>query len=274
MPATAAVFTHDPRASQGRHLDIDGARLWVEEAGPREAPPLLLLHGGLGDLEDFNPLARALVADHRLIALDSRGHGASTLGPQPLSYARLQQDVEAVCAALGLGTVGLMGFSDGGTVALRVALAGRVRVERLVAIGTTWHPRDIEPNRARFEQLTAASWAQKFPDSLPTYQRLNPEPDFERLVQAVLPMWLDAGTDTGHPGEAVAALACPVLLVHGDRDHLVALAVPAALQALLPQAHLLNVPFAGHVVMADEPEVMLAGLRRFLARTTPGGQPG
>lgn len=267
MPASAAVFTHDPRGPRGRHLDIDGARLWVEEAGPHDAPPLLLLHGGLGHLEDFNAVAAALAADHRLIALDSRGHGASTLGPHPLSYARLQQDVQAVCAALRLGTVSLMGFSDGGTVALRVALAGRVPVQRLIAIGTTWHTRDIEPNRARFEQLSAAAWTQKFPDSLSTYQRLNPEPDFERLVRAVLPMWLDEAEATGHPGDAVAGIGCPVLVVHGDRDHLVGLDVAAGLRDALPQAHLLNVPFAGHVVMADEPQVLLAGLGRFFAQT-------
>jgi pimeloyl-ACP methyl ester carboxylesterase len=272
MPDSATVFSHRPQATDGRggrHLDIDGARIWVEEAGRRDAPPLVLLHGGLGQLEDFNPVAAALAAEHRLIALDSRGHGASTLGPQRLSYARLQQDVEAVCGALGLADITLVGFSDGGTVALRVALAGRVAVQRVVAIGTTWHPRDIEPNRSRFEQLTAAAWTQKFPDSVAGYQRLNPQPDFERLVQAVLPMWLDGSTDTGHPGEALASLRCPLLLVHGDRDHLVALDVPAALQALLPAAHLLNLPFAGHVVMADEPQLLLAGLRRFLAQTDP-----
>ena len=70
----------------GQHLDIDGARIYVEEQGNPDGPTLLFLPGGFDQIETWNLLMPGLAATHRLIGIDSRGHGRSTLGPQPLSY--------------------------------------------------------------------------------------------------------------------------------------------------------------------------------------------
>ena len=111
----------------GQHLDIDGARIYVEEQGNPDGPALLFLPGGFDQIETWNLLAPGLAATHRLIGIDSRGHGCSTLGPQPLSYRRLEEDVKAVVQHLGLAHYGVIGHSDGGIVALRLAADGRRR---------------------------------------------------------------------------------------------------------------------------------------------------
>ena len=100
----------------GRHPDVGDARIWYGVRGNPATRPLLLLHGGFGSVDDFDPLIAALAPPCASSAWTARGHGASSIGSEPLTYARLAADVEAVCAALGLETCDILGYSDGGIV--------------------------------------------------------------------------------------------------------------------------------------------------------------
>lgn len=104
----------------------------------------------------------------------------------------------------------------------------------------------------------------KFPETYEAYQRLNPEPDFERLARSLVPGWLDE-SDTGHPDDAVGRIDAPVLVARGDDDHLTTLADAVELCGRLPKAHFLNIPFAGHVAYQEGRDVFVPSLRRFLA---------
>ncbi|KAF1047963.1 alpha/beta fold hydrolase [Xylophilus sp.] len=252
------VFDHQG----GRHIDVAGARIYTQTLGPEDAPVLVLLHGGFGTIEGFNGLLPALDG-WRLVGIDSRGHGASTLGGEPWTYQRVQEDVEQVLAALGVRRASLLGFSDGGIVALRLGAAGRLAIDRIAVIGATWHRDILQTTRPILAGVTAESWRRKFPDTYADYQRLNPEPDFDRFARAVVGGWLDE-TPSGHPDESVRRIQAPVLVVRGDTDHLVPLESTVALRQALPRAHLLNIPFAGHVAYEDAPEIFVPALRRFL----------
>ena len=70
------------------HFQHQGAALYYERDGKPGAPALLLLHGGLGSLADFELLRPRLREHFDLIALDSRGHGRSTRGSGPLTYGK------------------------------------------------------------------------------------------------------------------------------------------------------------------------------------------
>lgn len=63
----------------------------------------------------------------------------------------------------------------------------------------------------------------------------------------------------------MARIQAPVLVVRGDEDHLTALADAVELRHKLPHAHLLNIPFAGHVAYAEGEDIFLPALRRFLS---------
>ena len=247
---------------RGRHIDVAGARIYIESLGPAEAPVLVLLHGGFGNLEDFNGLLPALDG-WRLVGIDSRGHGKSTLGGTAWTYQRVQEDVEQVLAALGVRRCTLLGFSDGGIVALRMGAAGRVAIDRLVVVGASWHRKNLAATRSILQGVTAESWRRKFPDTYDAYQRLNPEPDFERFAQALVAGWLDE-SPSGHPDDRVEDIQAPVLVARGDGDHLTALADAVELRGKLPQGHLLNIPFAGHVAHAEGADLFVPALRRFL----------
>lgn len=248
---------------RGRHIDVDGARIYTECMGPVDGPVLVLLHGGFGNLEDFNGLLSSLDDGWRVIGIDSRGHGASTLGHTPWTYERVQKDVEQVLTALAVRRCAILGFSDGGIVAMRMAVAQKMAIDRMVVIGSTWHRKNLASSRGILQGVTADSWRRKFPDTYAAYQRLNPEPDFERFAKALVQGWLDEGS-SGHPDDTVAQIQAPVLVVRGDDDHLTTLPDAVELCGALPQAHFLSIPFAGHVAYADGIDIFLPALRRFL----------
>lgn len=255
-----ATFDHD----HGRHVEVQGARIYVESTGPADGPVLVLLHGGFGNLEDFNSLMPALDG-WRVIGIDSRGHGKSTLGHEPWSYQRVQQDVEHVLASLGVSRCSVLGFSDGGIVALRMAAAATLVIDRLVVVGSSWHRKNLASTRPVLQGVTAESWRRKFPHTYEAYQRLNPEPDFDRFAQALVSGWLDE-SPTGHPDDTVDSIRSPVLVVRGDDDHLTALSDAVELRGRLSDAHLLNIPFAGHVAHVEGADVFVPALRRFIGQ--------
>ncbi len=172
------------RHQSGKHLELAGARIYYEEQGSATAPALVFLHGGLGTIEDWNRILPMFRRPYRFIGIDSRGQGKSTLGSPKLTYRIMQADVERIAEALELEQFSVVAFSDGGVVALRMAASKRAKIDKLVVIGA---PSRLEaPNREIYQKLTAEGWRQKFPSTYELYQKLNPQPDFELLVNTIV----------------------------------------------------------------------------------------
>ncbi len=248
----------------GKTVMAGDAALYVAEAGRADGEPIVLLHGGLGSRHDFIPLARRPAADYRLVAVDSRGHGRSALGEGPLTYRRLERDIAAVLAKTGLAEAGIIGHSDGGIVALRLAASGVVRPRFVVAVGAHWQLPDDEPVRTLYRGITVNEWRNMFPEQVRGYEAENPDPDFTRLFKATTAMWL-GNDDSAYPGETVRAIACPLLVVHGDEDALVSRRQAFDLTERVRGARLLNLPFATHTVLEERPDDVVPALKAFLS---------
>lgn len=258
-------FSH----SDAHCLEIDGARIHFETTGSPDGDPMVLLHGGLGTLMDFNPLLPFMPEGLRCIGIDLRGHGRSTLGPHPLTYARHQADVERVLGHLGIQGAVVLGFSDGGIVAYRMAASHSRACRALVTIGAQWRLEADDPARPLLQGLTRQDWEALCPDSIPYYERVNPEPDFDALFQAVTHLWLDRGPD-GYPGTSVEAIGIPTLIARGTHDPLFSLEEAIQLQERIPGAEFLNIPFAGHAAQEEAPEILAAAIGLFLRRSRVG----
>ena len=250
--------------SSGKYLTIDDAEIYYEITGNEDKPVLLLLHGGFGTMEEFNAILPYLDREYKIIGIDSRGQGKSTLGSSQLTYRQIQNDVERVLEHLNIQTLSIIGFSDGGIVAYRLASQSSLNINKLVTIGADWNNRNLEFVKDIFLEITAESWRKKFPETYEAYQRLNPEPDFKRLTQSIVHMWLDNG-ESGYPNGSVKDISCPLLIVRGDDDHLVSARSLTELSELVEHSTLLNIPFAGHVVFNDQPEIFMMSLNKFLA---------
>jgi pimeloyl-ACP methyl ester carboxylesterase len=253
------IFDH----VSGEFLATDGAKIYYEITGNKNKPVLLLLHGGFGNIEDFNTILPKLYNEFRIIAVDSRGHGKSTLGSRKLSYEQMQKDVESLLAYLKIDALNIIGFSDGGVIAYRIASLTSLKITKLITIGSDWHLKNVESVRDIFLQITGERWRKKFPDTYDVYQKLNPEPDFNFLTESIVNMWLDA-TTSGYPNDNVKNICCPLLIVRGDDDHLISREAVVELSRLVENSRLLNIPFSGHVAFEDQEEIFMLSLSEFL----------
>lgn len=245
-----------------------GAALHVTVSGRNDAPAVLLLHGGLGSMDDFAPLLPRLQQDFRVIALDSRGHGRSTLGDVPLSYAQLAEDARHVLQTLGVARCTVIGFSDGGIAAYRLA-AEHAGLERLITVGAHWHSRQLRDIRPMYEALDEAFARENMPTQVAAYLAQNPAPDLPRLLASLKALWLDTSAK-GYPDALVDQIQVPLLSLRGEDDFLLSLPDWAALKERLPHAHLMQVPFAAHEAIAEQPDMVWAALQAFFA--TPGDE--
>ncbi len=256
----------------GHMVTAGETALFVSQAGKSDGPPIVLLHGGLGSRADFVPLAKHLIQQYRLITIDSRGHGRSGLGQVKMTYRQLADDVAAVLKELGLNEAGLIGHSDGGIVALRLAAApGVVRPRFVVAVAAHWVLPDDDPIREVYQGVTVEEWREMFSEQIERYEAENPEPDFARLFEATKSMWLGRDADA-YPGETVRAIKVPLLVVHGDEDFLVSRRQAFDLAERVEGARLLNLPFASHTLLEDRPNETLPALTDFISGVSEGEQ--
>src|SRR6267378_1026379 len=118
------------------YADIGGHRTWFADSGG-SGEPVLLLHGGLSDSDLLlDPLEPALADRFRVVAFDRRGHGRSADTDAPFFNDATATETIAVIDKLIVGPAHLVGWSDGGNVALFVALRRPDLVRSLVLIGS------------------------------------------------------------------------------------------------------------------------------------------
>lgn len=254
------VFNH----KKGEYLEVDGCRIYFEEGGKKNKPPLLVLHGGFESIENMNSLTAGFLENYRIIGIDSRGHGMSEMGREKLTYSRFQKDAEAVLQYLGIPEVSILGFSDGGITALRVASEGNVLVKKLIVLGASWCHNDIEESKEVIESVTPENTRNWFQHNYNRYRELNPDPRWDELTQSLRSLWKDP-SQKGYPGDRVSYIRAETLLIRGDGDFFVSLESYGVLQKSIEKASLFNVPGAEHEVHAEQPEVVKKAVMQFLS---------
>lgn len=115
---------------------------FVEQGGGK---PLILLHGNGEDGSYFKHQIDCFSADYRVIAIDTRGHGQSPRGEKPFTIIQFAEDLHDFMDEKGIAKAILLGFSDGGNIALTFALKYSERVERMIVDGANLFPRGVKP---------------------------------------------------------------------------------------------------------------------------------
>ncbi len=253
------TFNHQ----SNQYLNIDKAKIYFETIGNKEKPILLVLHGGFGTIEDLNSIVSYLSKDFYIIGIDNRGHGKSTLGDKKLSYEQIQFDVETILKDLNIDTINILGFSDGGVVAYRIASSNKIKVNKLITIGASWREQDILEIEDMVNTISPKSAKEIFHENYDLYQKLNQEIDFDKLTKANVDMWLDK-SKTGHPNKNVRKITAKVLLIRGDNDFLVSLDSLAKLKNEIKDSSLLNVSFSQHEVHKEQAQVIEIMIKDFL----------
>ncbi len=202
-------------AEQTGHIEAGGVRYFYRRTGTGE--PLLLLHGGLGSGDMFEPILPALAAGREVIAVDMQGHGRTALGQRPFSLPAMGDDMATIVEALGFAEVDAMGYSMGAGVVFQFAIRHPERVRRLVLVSAGYATDGFYPEMLGQQAQMGAGMAD-FMKQTPMYQSyiaVAPNPDeFPKLLDA-MGDWMRAPFDWGAD---IAKLTMPVMLVFGDSD--------------------------------------------------------
>ena len=117
---------------------------YTDSADTGATEPLILLHGNGESLEYFHAQIKYFSKHWRVIAVDTRGHGKSPRGTAPFSLEQFAEDLKCFLDNLNLQRVNLLGFSDGGNIALLFSLKYPDRVIRLILNGANLDPRGLK----------------------------------------------------------------------------------------------------------------------------------
>ena len=109
-----------------------------------QGQPLILLHGNGEDTTYFEHQIPFFSADYRVIAIDTRGHGKSPRGEKPFTINQFAEDLHDFMDEKGIDKAILLGFSDGGNIALTFALKHPERVDKLILNGANLFPSGVK----------------------------------------------------------------------------------------------------------------------------------
>ncbi len=216
-PANAAEATtmQAPLPNKSGHVPANGVNYYYAIYG--EGEPLLLLHGGLGQIEMFGPNLAALAEGRQVIGVDLHGHGRTQLGDRPISLIDIGDDLAVVLKELGYEQVDVLGYSFGGFAAFRLAVQHPEMVRRLVVASAPFAQDGFFPEMLPQQAAVGAEMAEMMKDT-PMYQSyaaIAPDvSEFPKLLDAM-------GALMRQPydwAEDVKTLKMPVMLVYGDSD--------------------------------------------------------
>jgi len=227
----------------------------------RKGPTVVLLHGGMSSsgslLKSIGP---SLAKHYRIAAFDRRGHGRTADTDEPFSYEAMASETIAFIEYLQR-RVSLVGHSDGGNVALIVAMRRPDLVRRIVAVGANYHFEGLMPI-ASFdtESEEFAQWAQRFGENSPD------GPEHARAVEEKTRiMTLSQPTLTTRD---LATISVPVLVMAGD-DDVSTLAHTGSMYEAIPEAQLAIIPGTSHMLLKERTKESARVIEHFLRSRLP-----
>jgi pimeloyl-ACP methyl ester carboxylesterase len=250
----SSCSTHSPRTG---FAPVDDIQMYYEVHG--EGTPLILLHGGLGNAENWDNQISAFSRKYKVIALESRGHGRSTFSNKPIGYSLMASDVIAAMDFLEISKAHVLGWSDGGIISLDLAIHHPDRLLRVVAYGANY---DASGFRADFAEK--ANVKQAIDDLAADYQKLSPTPEkWETFLENIGNMW---ASEPHYSSEQLRSITMPVLILAGESDEGVLTEHTHEMARLIPGAELTFISGTGHYAVWEKPEAFNEIVLEFLGR--------
>ena len=214
-PEKPIMQSVSPKPSKSGHAAVNGVDYYYAVYGTGE--PLLLLHGGLGQIEMFGPNLTRLAQRRQVIGVDLQGHGRTPLGSRELNLVDMGNDMAGVLKKLGYDKVDVLGYSMGGGVAFQFAARHPEMVRRLVLVSTPFAQDGFYPELLPQQAAVGAALAQQMKETpmYKSYVAVAPHPEeFPKLLDA-----MGAGMRKSYDWSAdVKNLTMPVMLIYGDSD--------------------------------------------------------
>lgn len=228
------------------YAKVDGIEMYYETHGA--GTPLLMLHGGGGTVEQFRKQVPFFARHYLVVTPEQVGHGHTKDRPGPLSYSQMTKDTAALMKTLGLHRADVVGWSDGGIIALMLAVHYPSLVRSVVASGANFSPGGVKAEANAGLNVVA------------------PAPGVELPFQQKLAnLWLLSPTPNELSIDLLHRIRAPVLIISGDNDE-IRLDHTIEMVRAIPNAELCILPGTGHNTFGERPRLMNSIIWDFLRK--------
>jgi len=251
LPPTPASI---PTEHSGQ-ADVNGISLHYAVYG--QGSPVILLHGGLANLDYWGHQIEVLKPRHMVIAMDSRGHGRSTRDARPYGYDLMADDVVGLMDVLKLPKADIIGWSDGAILGLDLAIRHSNRVGKIFAFAantmTSGVKDDVEKNP------TFAAFIERAKQE---YERYSSTPrEYDSFYEQISKMW---ASEPNWTDGQLAAITAQVQVADGDHDEAIKREHTEYIATTIPHAGLLLLPNTSHFAFLQDPDLFSYAVLHFL----------
>lgn len=244
----AQSISYGNNAAAGKFFPVRGIQMYTEQYG--SGKPLLLIHGNGGNISGMASVIPFFSEHYRVIAVDSRAHGKSIDRSDSLSFEMMADDMVALLQQMKLDSAYVIGWSDGGIVALEMAMRHPSSVIRLAATGA-----NIRPDSTA---LIPSLWL----DEQRHYEKFKNAKRTTDKGRNDWKIFLLDWQQPNLPDAALKAIQCPALIIAGDHDLICA---EHTLQIFrhISRAQLWIVPRSGHATLIEHKDDFCRTVDRF-----------
>lgn len=220
----------------GKYYKVRGINIYTEQYG--SGKPLLMIHGNGGSISSMASIIPYFARQYKVIAVDSRAHGKSIDNGDSLSFEMMADDDAALLDQMHIDSAYVIGWSDGGIVALVLAMRHPSKVAKLASTGANLWPDSTA--------LIPSLWKdeKKYYDSL--HLKIRTSPKEKNDWKIFMLDWLQPNISLS----ALQSIHCPSLIISGDHD-LIVLEHTVKIYQNIPNAYLWILPDSGHATLIE-----------------------
>jgi pimeloyl-ACP methyl ester carboxylesterase len=270
--------------SSNGHLPINGLSLYHEvygELGTSKTLPLLLIPGAFMATDSMKPWVSAFARERAVIVFDQQGHGHTPDTSRTMAYEQFADDAAALLRALKAERVDVMGYSQGGGVALQLALRHPMLVNKLVSLSATYRKDGLYPSVAEGIEGVSATVFAGTPVERAFKEHTPDAAAFDAYLEKMKVLNID---DQNISDAQMRSISAKTMVIIGDADvvkpeHAVAMftlrgggdeeAAASGLLQKVPAARLVILPATSHIGISGESAVLVPMVSAFLDDVTP-----
>ena len=242
-------------SNDGKQVSINNRKIYFEEYG--QGMPLILLSGGglHRSIKDFGKCIPDLAKKFRVIVPDTPGQGKSEQ-TDSLSYDLLTDFMSQLIDSLNVDSSYVMGWSDGGIVALLLADKRADKIKKIIAVGANNGTRGfVLPDGYNLDSVKIPSvdnWAAYHAKDIEWYNTLTPKKDWRKMAENMNLMWY--GKEY-FPRSVYDNIKIPVMIVLGDRDD-ISIEHGLEMHRLIKNSQYCVLPNTTHEVFTEKPDLI------------------